>query len=833
MNPEPGATLGEGGRFLIRRRLGAGGMGVVYQALDRVRNVEVALKTLPKIEPRALYRFKREFRLLADLADPNLASLHELFASGDQWFFTMELVDGVDFLTFVRADEAARRVAAGYQQRNRQRRDAIDPRVAPSPLARAERNPLAPIGEFTRITSATRQLASALRTLHRAGRLHCDLKPSNVMVTAEGRVVVLDFGLALEFDVGQASADTGGEWFGTVEYMAPEQAVGRVAHAGLGLVRRGDDAVRGDHRPAAVPRLDVRRAVGQAARRSPSRRAGSIRPCPPTSSSSACSCWRHSRPTGPDAADVLRMLGGGTAAPVIVHRASGCGACRPRASSRNAAACVSRVGGRAGRSGCSRTGRPAWARAPWSITSPTRCSRARRRWCWRDAVTSRSRCATRRSTAWSTRSAATWPSCRPTRCARCCRRTSRCWRRCSRCSSGWTRSRRAPPGARRLSARRNSATARRSRLPSCWGRWPHDSPWCWPSTTCSGATRTARGCCWTCSAGRTPRPCCWSDRIARSTPPTARACRRCCGRTRRLLCERRELAIDALEPADAERLALGLLGRDFPMAGVMATRIAEEAGGSPFFIRALVDHVQAESQLAGPGLLAEGTTLDEVLRRRFSRLRSGSRRLLDVIAVAGRPIAEAEAYAAAGIDERDPALVSALRAANMIRSTSGDVRELETYHDRVRQAVVASLAGPALTDTHRRLAETLDAKGTVDPEWLAAHYQGAGDQTRAADTLRARGGDRRATAGLRSGGRPVSARARVERRHRRRAVSPARRPGRRAGQRRPRPAGRRDLPAGRRAGAGRRGPGARAKGGLSVPASAGTSTRAARCWPTA
>ncbi len=134
----------------------------------------------------------------------------------------------------------------------------------------------------------------------------------------------------------------------------------------------------------------------------------------------------------------------------------------------------------------------------------------------------------------------------------------------------------------------------------------------------------------------------------------------------------------------------------------------------------------------GPGLLAEGTTLDEVLRRRFSRLRSGSRRLLDVIAVAGRPIAEAEAYTAAGIDERDPALLSALRAAHMVRSTSGDMRELETYHDRVRQAVVASLAGPALTDTHRRLAETLDAKGTVDPEWLAAHYLGAGDHARAA-----------------------------------------------------------------------------------------------------
>ena len=227
MNPEPGATLGEAGRFLIQRRLGAGGMGIVYQALDRVLNVQVALKTLPKIEPRALYRFKREFRLLADLADPNLASLHELISSGDQWFFTMELVDGVDFLAFARAQDGAPPDTASSNSEL----DSAETRLlsgvptpTPSPVRRIDRDPRAPLTEFTRITSATRQLASALRTLHRAGRLHCDLKPSNVMVTTEGRVVVLDFGLALEFDVGGVSADTGGEWFGTVEYMAPEQA---------------------------------------------------------------------------------------------------------------------------------------------------------------------------------------------------------------------------------------------------------------------------------------------------------------------------------------------------------------------------------------------------------------------------------------------------------------------------------------------------------------------------------------------------------------------------------------------------------------------------------
>ena len=165
------------------------------------------------------------------------------------------------------------------------------------------------------------------------------------MVTAEGRVVVLDFGLALEFDVGQASADTGGEWFGTVEYMAPEQARARSRRPRTGTpwgrccTRRSRAGCRSAARcstcwrPSGAPR--------------PSRRARSIRRCRPTSSSSACSCWPRSRPTGPDrrrrAPDAGRRHGGAR------HRARAGrgGARRPRASSRNTAACVSRVGGRA------------------------------------------------------------------------------------------------------------------------------------------------------------------------------------------------------------------------------------------------------------------------------------------------------------------------------------------------------------------------------------------------------------------------------------------------------------------------------------------------------
>ena len=201
-------------RFEVLRRLGAGGMGVVYQAFDRERGERVALKTLRHRDAAALYRFKREFRGLADISHPNLAALHELVSAGDDWFFTMELVEGVDFITWVRGDETAH-YADTFDAAPSGSLDAIPTIEAP------RHGPSAP-PSFERLREALCQLAEGVHALHQAGKLHRDIKPSNVMVDRRGRVVLLDFGLITE--VARPGAEvTENNLVGTVDYMSPEQ----------------------------------------------------------------------------------------------------------------------------------------------------------------------------------------------------------------------------------------------------------------------------------------------------------------------------------------------------------------------------------------------------------------------------------------------------------------------------------------------------------------------------------------------------------------------------------------------------------------------------------
>jgi tetratricopeptide (TPR) repeat protein len=207
-------------RFEIRRLLGWGGMGVVYEAFDRQRRTRVALKTLLRLDAAGRLRFKNEFRSLVDLSHPNLVRLGELLEENGQLFFTMELVQGAQFTDYVRGTSAREPGAEAST-----RKDELDTVVRPSQRAAHDSaRPGALGGAFdeARLRAALAQLAHGLAALHASGRVHRDIKPSNVLVTEEGRLVILDFGLVTE-----TWADEEEHVVGTAHFMAPEQAVGR------------------------------------------------------------------------------------------------------------------------------------------------------------------------------------------------------------------------------------------------------------------------------------------------------------------------------------------------------------------------------------------------------------------------------------------------------------------------------------------------------------------------------------------------------------------------------------------------------------------------------
>ena len=171
------------GGFQLLHELGRGGMGTVYEAKHLKRGFHVALKVLPAVDGRSLQFFKSEFRRVAEINHPNLVTLHTLQADGGVWFFTMELIRGKDFHSYV-----------------------------------------APHGQCDpgRLRASLTQLAAAVFKLHGENIIHCDLKPSNVLVDQNGRVVILDFGLS--FEHGHTEHMSTQQLAGTPAYMAPEQA---------------------------------------------------------------------------------------------------------------------------------------------------------------------------------------------------------------------------------------------------------------------------------------------------------------------------------------------------------------------------------------------------------------------------------------------------------------------------------------------------------------------------------------------------------------------------------------------------------------------------------
>lgn len=187
--PRPSATRAPiGGRYEIGDLIGAGGMGRVHEGYDRVLGRSVAVKVLDESrarDPRFVEAFRREARAAAALHHPNVVSV---FDSGQE--------DGLRYIVMERI-------------RGRTLREVL-----------AEEGPLEP----DRAVAIAGQIAAALAAAHHQGLVHRDIKPGNVMLTQDGSVRVMDFGIARAVD---EESRTGGMVLGTATYLPPEQARGR------------------------------------------------------------------------------------------------------------------------------------------------------------------------------------------------------------------------------------------------------------------------------------------------------------------------------------------------------------------------------------------------------------------------------------------------------------------------------------------------------------------------------------------------------------------------------------------------------------------------------
>ena len=681
-------------RFTVLRRLGAGGMGVVYAARDAERDVDVALKLLPHGSPLGLVRFKREFRALTSIVHPNLVALYELVAEDNTWFFTMEIVEGTDFMSWVRTPEF----------------------------------------DAERLRDALRQLARGVSAIHAAGRLHRDLKPSNVMVRPSGRVVILDFGLVTDMGV----STTGSQGGGTAAYMAPEQwqgeppstagdwyAVGVMLYEALTgelpftgrkseilVAKLGADApVASDHARDVPTDLDVLcRAL---LRRDPAERAGED--------------------------DVMRVVGHATreqaatamfAIPVADGQAPLVG--RERHLETMHAAFSDVEQGRTvtlhvhGQSGHGKS---------------TLLERFLGDLHQRDkVVVLAGRCFEQESVPYKaldtvvdalaahlmTRDADDVRALLPTDIAVLARLFPVLQR--VPAIAGAPMPAMTIPDQREL---RHAAFAALRELLGRMGRsstlvvmiddlqWgdvdsalllgelvqPPDPPHLLLLLSYRSEYRDRSACLRT------------LDEVERATE-SARA--------------RIELSVGPLTPIDAERLALSLLDGNDARTATQARQVALESRGNPYFVAELVRHLREGGEWAGIDNSGRRIDLDEVLWHRVVRLAEEPRSVLEVVAVAGQPLQVQVARDTLDAHEHLQHSIGVLRTQHLVRSSGPRMTDdLETYHDRVRESVVAHLNPIVVRHYHAVLAEALEAAGTADAETLGVHLEGAGDRARA------------------------------------------------------------------------------------------------------
>ncbi len=728
--------------FHIQGVLGSGGMGTVYRAFDQKSGRPVALKTLNRFAPSTLLRFKREFRTLLDVAHPNLVTLYELIGEGQNWFLTMELLDGVDFLRYVRSDGTSI-APAGQSQTTAQR---------------------------SRLRAAMRQLADGIVTLHAASKLHRDIKPSNVIVTREGRVVLLDFGLADDQDPDSDFKSTEEHFVGTAAYMAPEQAANPPATAASDWYSMGVmlfEALTG-----RLPFLGNALSVLLDKQRFEPPAPGELAAEVPEDLNALCIDLLRRHPNDrPSGQEVVRRLGSDGAAPEPRLHETGSHPKSPPAPKQP----ITLVGRERHRQALEaafeamRLGRTVAV----YLHGPSGAGKTAllqnfldRRLETGDAAILAGRCYERESVPYKAldslidslgrhlkrmpvaEAAAVLP-----RDVGALARVFPSLRRVEAVVQSSRRGfaspdpqelrRRAFAALRELLARLGDRTSLVLAIDDLqWGDVdsaallvellrPPDAP----VLLFLGTYRSED----------------------RETSPFLRAVFDAQGLSKnqnqtsssesRLDC--RVLAVELLAHEEASALASALLKESESSNATdrldLVEAIARESRGNPFFVAELARHVQADARdqrepaaersapLSETAELSK-LALDEVLWARIERLPEEPRRVLELIAISGRPLRLAELSRCAQLAQDERVALAILRAGRLIRSTGGvETDEVETYHDRIRETVVNRLAPDVARSHHHLLANVLEASGHADPEVLGLHFLGAGLADRAAD----------------------------------------------------------------------------------------------------
>jgi eukaryotic-like serine/threonine-protein kinase len=727
-------------RYSILRRVGEGGMGVVYEALDREQGRNVALKTLLRVDPDSILLFKQEFRALADVHHRNLVHLYELVQaeSGGPLFFAMELVTGTDFLDYVHGGRAVRNGRGSSSSSSKSATDAtatrqIRPRperatAPPSPPPPALGDEPTPV-DPERLRPALRQLVQGLRALHEAGKLHRDIKPSNVLVTRDGRVVLVDFGIALELSRAAEGRDQG--IVGTPAYISPEQAASELPTPASDWYAVGVmlyEALAG-RRPFEGSSIDILTQKMDIDPPPPSTWARGI----PQDLESLCVDLLQRRPAyRPDGADILRRLGAVPSArpgarslrPAEAGPQSVVGREEQLQALRDALAFVAtgqtvtlRVGGGAGMGKSTLVDRFLEDLAG-SGEAEALCGRAYER----ESVPYKAVDSLVDALARLLMRVEEVDG--PVAVPKHARAVVRLFPVLRRVPSFAALA--EEPGGDASRVRHEAFGALREILRALARRRPlvlYIDDVQWGDVDSVALLHEVM---------RPPHAptvlllMTYRDEEAASSPFLLEMNERWS-----TAAELRDVTVGPLQLEDARRVALERIGASDDYAQRTARAVAREAKGSPFLIEELVRSNRTRSATADRTLtvLALGQMVDE----RLERLPEAARRLAEVVAVGGRPLALS--VLADACDERQSIdeHVDLLRAERLVRTGFRDGREvIEPSHDRIRETIVEQLPRDLLRTHHGGLARALEAASSADLEAVAVHLLGSGQTERGA-----------------------------------------------------------------------------------------------------